>query len=463
MNSALEWSQTMSAGTLLSIAAIAIFVILIAVMVFRLHAFLTLILVSLLTAFATGIPMENILKTLTGGFGSTLASVALLVGIGAMLGKLVEASGGAKVLADSMVNKFGEKHAPLALGVASLLVGFPIFFDAGLIIMLPIVFAVAKRLNGPVILYGIPTAAAFSVMHVFLPPHPGAVGAGVILNANLGIITVLGLIVAIPTFYLSGVVWARFISKRVNVNSPDLFAGVSDNELPNHPPSVGVIAALLLLPVLLIFMNTGLSALVKSGNLSGDAVWVKFLILIGNTPVALLIATLVAMLTLGRKITHDKTVLEKIMDSSLPTVCSVILITGAGGMFGGVLRASGIGDALSQSLSALGIPVIFAAYLIAVILRIAQGSATVALLTTASLISTVVAGGAFSDTAIACIVLAMAAGSVCASHVNDSGFWLVGRLMGMDVKTTLKVWTMQQTLESVIGFAFVYILYILFA
>ena len=458
------WTQTMGTLPLLGIALAAIAAILVLVIVFRLHAFLTLVLVSFLTALATGLPLDSIVGAMKDGFGGTLASVALLVGLGAMLGKMVEQSGGAKVLADAMINLFGEKRAPLALGVASLILGFPIFFDAGLIVMLPIVFAVAKRLKGSIVLYAIPTAAAFSVMHVFLPPHPGPVAAADYFHANVGLVMLQGFIIVIPTFILSGYLWAKFIAPRVKVEASHVFGNVSDDELPDNPPSVGAIIALLLLPVLLIFMNTGFSTLSKVGVISGDASWVKFLITLGETPIALLISTLVSIAVLGGKISKDKTVLEKVVDSALGPICSVVLITGAGGMFGGVLRASGIGDALAKSMEDLGIPLLLAAYLIAVALRLAQGSATVALVTAASLLAPAVeqavSAGQLSQWGVVCITMAASAGSVFASHVNDSGFWLVGRLTGMDVKTTLKVWTMQQLLESVIGFAIVALLFI---
>jgi GntP family gluconate:H+ symporter len=202
----------------------------------------------------------------------------------------------------------------------------------------------------------------------------------------------------------------------------------------------------------LIFLNTGLTTLASAGAVSADDTWVQVLILLGNSAVALLITVIVATIVFGFRRGEKGTAIEKVVDSSLGPVASVILITGAGGMFGAVLRASGIGDALADSLSDLGLPIIFAAYIIAVVLRLAQGSATVALVTAAGLAAPAVAAGDFSPVQIAAITLATAAGSVFAGHVNDSGFWLVGRLMGMDVKTTLKTWTVQQAIESVLGF-----------
>ena len=448
------WSQTLGAAPLLAIAGGAIALILVLVIRFKLHAFLTLVLVSLLTAFATGIPASSVVSVLLSGFGSTLASVALLVGLGAMLGKLIEHSGGATVLAEKMIEVFGEKRAPLALGVASLLMGFPMFFDAGLIVMLPIVFAVAARLGGPVLLYAMPSAVAFSAMHVFVPPHPGPVTATELYGANLGVVLAIGLVAVIPTFYLTGVLWGRFTAKRFPFTLETIggIFGGGDQEPVDNPPRVGTVIAVLLLPMVLIFLNTGLDFLRAAGVVDADAAWYGALTTVGSSSVALLISVLVALVVLGTRRGISGTALEKIVDSSLGPICSVVLITGAGGMFGGVLRTSGIGDALSDVLSDLGLPLILAAYVIAVVMRVAQGSATVALVTAAGLMAPAVAAAGYSPGQIAAITIATAAGSVFASHVNDSGFWLVGRLLDMDVATTLRTWTVQQTLESVIGF-----------
>ncbi|MFC7404210.1 GntP family permease [Georgenia alba] len=447
-----NWEQTLGAGPLLGIAAGAVALILVLVIGLRLHAFLTLVLVSLLTAFATGLPIGAMVdEVLVASFGGELGGVALLIGLGAMLGKLVEHSGGARVLAERMVALFGERRAPLGLGVASLAMGFPIFFDAGLVVMLPIIFAVARRLGDNVLRFGIPAAAAFSVMHVFVPPHPGPVAATELFGANLGTVLLVGLVMAFPLWYVSGYLWGLFVGRRYVLPVPALFGSV-DEDQPLRPPSAGTVVGVLLLPLVLIFLNTGLDALTSVGTVDADATWVQVLMVIGSAPVALLISTLVALLVLGRYRGESGTALQKVVDSSLGPVCSVILITGAGGMFGGVLEASGIGDALAGSLEGIGLPVIFAAYVIAVVLRLAQGSATVALVTAAGLIAPAVADGDFSPLQVVAVTLATAAGSVFASHVNDSGFWLVGRLMDMDVKTTLKTWTVQQAILSVVGF-----------
>ncbi|MBK1788751.1 GntP family permease [Prauserella cavernicola] len=456
-----EWTQTLGAGPLLAIAGGAIAVLLFLIIRLRVHPFLALVTVSIVTAFATGIPSGQVIDTLTDGFGSTLADVALLVGLGAMLGRLVEVSGGAQVLTDSLINRFGEERAPLALGIASLIFGFPIFFDAGLVVMLPVVFSVARRLGGGVLRYGLPAAGAFSVMHIYVPPHPGPVAASGLLGADVGLVILLGLIVAIPTWFATSYLYGLWVGKRIVLDVPDILAGGTQEEDVENPPKAGTVVALLLLPLVLIFADTGLNTAGTASWLDENASWFQLAQAIGSTPVALLITVFVATYVLGTRRGRGRETVEKLLDSALGPVCSIILITGAGGMFGGVLRASGIGDALSDTMSDLGLPVIVAAYFIAAVLRIAQGSATVALTTAAVLVQPLVLGAGFNGVELAALVLALAAGSVTAGHVNDSGFWLVGRFFGMDVKTTLKTWTVMQTTIGLMGFALSSLIFVL--
>jgi len=454
-----EFQQTMGAGTLISIAVGAVLLLLLLIIRFRVHAFVALVIVSLLTALATGIPAGNILSTITSAFGSTLGGVALLVGLGAMLGRLLEISGGAQALADDLIRRFGEERAPLALGIASLIFGFPIFFDAGLVVMLPVVFTVARRLKGSLLLYGIPVAAAFSVMHVFVPPHPGPVAASELLGADVGLLVLVGIVAVIPVWFIAGHLFGAWIGKRIILPVPDSFdAGKKTDEAVN-PPSSSLVILLLLLPLVLIFINTGLDFARAQGWVSADADWYQLARMIGSTPVALLVSVLVASYVLGPLRGRDAASVERILDSALGPVCSIILITGAGGMFGGVLRASGIGDALSTAFANTGLPVIVAGFLLATILRVAQGSATVALITAAGLVQPAVQSAGYHGLETAAVVIALAAGSVMLSHVNDSGFWLVGRFFNMDVKTTLKTWTVLETLIGLLGFGFACLLF----
>ncbi|WP_174844555.1 GntP family permease [Cryobacterium serini] len=458
----LEMNWVLGTPALLGVAAGAIAVLLVLIMKFKVHAFLSLIIVSLLTAVATGIPTARLMPTLLEGFGGTLAGVALLVGLGAMLGRMLETSGGAQVLTDALIARFGERRAPIALAVASLMLGFPIFFDAGLVVMLPIIFAVARRLGGSFLGYAFPSAVAFSVMHIFVPPHPGPVAATGLLGADVGLVLIFGLLVALPTWYVVGHLFGGYVGRKYDIPVPAILRGsTGDFTEFASAPRVGIIMTLLLLPIGLIFLNTGLNMAATAGLVSLDDAWVQVLRAIGETPVALLITVVLAMALLGWKKRKSATLVESVVDSALGPVSAVILITGAGGMFGGVLRASGIGNALAESLDAIGLPVIVAGFVIAALVRIAQGSATVALTTTAALLQPVVMGNTmFNPIELAAIVLALAAGSVFAGHVNDSGFWLVSRFFGMDTKTTLKTWTVGQALVGIVGFTIAAAIYL---
>ncbi|MHA6646227.1 GntP family permease [Mesorhizobium sp. A623] len=438
--------------TLLLIAVAAVLFLLALILHYKLHAFVALVLVSLITALVTRIPFADVVPTLLSGFGSTLATVALLVGFGAMIGRLLEVTGGAQVLADRLIDRFGEDRAPFALGIASLLFGFPIFFDAGLVVMLPIIFSVAARLGGSVLTYALPAAGAFAVMHAFVPPHPGPVAAGELLGADIGLLVLVALVIGLPTWYLGSYLYGLWAGRRFVLPVPSLLL-VERKPDAGPPPEFRTVMFVLLLPLVLIFFNTGLGTLTTTGAIDGSTTWVNLLRMIGQTPVALLITVIVAMWLLRGE--HTGSTIEGIMDGALGPVCAIILVTGAGGMFGGVLRASGIGQALADSLDALGLPLIIAAFVIATALRVAQGSATVALTTTAGLLApTVAATTGLTALDLCFLVIAIACGSTVLSHVNDSGFWLVGRFLEMDEKTTLKTWTVMETLLGCIGFAF---------
>jgi GntP family gluconate:H+ symporter len=460
------------AATLLLIAAAAVAVLLFLIMKVKLHAFVALVLVSLLTALAAGIPVADVPAALSFGFSNTIGSVALLVGFGVMIGRLLEVTGGAQVLADTLIGRFGEKRAPFALGVAALIFGFPIFFDAGLVVFLPINMTVARRFGGSLLLYGLPAAGAFAAMHALVPPHPGPVAAAELLGGNIGLTLLVGAPIAVLSWYVGAYLVSRVIGRRVHVDIPEaLFGhmnGGSDEDMDRggasagsagqgHTvtrtvPSFATVLGVLLLPFVLISCNTVLDTLMTAGVLEEGTTWAEYLKLLGNTSVALLITVIVATLVLGLR---DRSMADvtTILDQALGPICAIILITGAGGMFGGVLRLSGIGDALSDSLAGLGMSLIVQAFIIATVLRVAQGSATVALTTTAGLLGAAAAEAALNNFQLTLLVIAIAAGATVLSHVNDSGFWLVSRFFGMDVKTTLKTWTVMETTLGLTAFA----------
>ena len=385
-----------------------------------------------------------------------------------MIGKILEQSGGAQVLADTLIKVLGEKRAALALGIASLLFAFPIFFDAGLVVMLPVILSVARKLGGSLLLYAMPATGAFSVMHVLIPPHPGPVAASGILGANIlganvGLLVFIGLIIALPTWYLSSYLYGQFCGKKWFVKVPELFAddepAQGETKKQVTPPKFTTVLAILLTPVILIFINTGITTLQATGALPKSDV-LSFITIFGQTPIALLITLIFCLCVFGKEFGMKQ--LERFCEKALGPICSVVLVTGAGGMFGGILRASGIGDALASTLSDLGIPAIAAAFIIAACLRVAQGSATVALTTTAALIAPIVAGADYSQIQICALVVSVAAGSVVLSHFNDSGFWLFKGLYDVDEKTTLRTWTVLETLIGTIAFTFAVVLYLVF-
>lgn len=446
---------------LLSIAVSAVVVLLVLIIKVRMHAFFALIIVSIVTAVVAGVSADELIDTLVGPFGRTLGNVALLVGFGAVLGRIVETSGGAQVLADSLLRVFGEKRAPLALSVASLLFGFPIFLDAGFLVMLPIIYTVARRLGGGLLLYALPATGAFLMMHALVPPHPGPVAAAGIIGADVGIVLMVSLLVGLPTWYVAGYRLALVLAKRHPALEVPELLGLPPKNVVN-PPKFSVVLLVLLLPLVLIFMNTGLSTLMATGAVGEDQLWAQVLIFIGNTPIALLLSTLLAMylLVIRRMRGSIGGALEDLVDDALAPVVSIILITGAGGMFGGVLTSTGIGGAMAESLDAIGLPLILAGFLIAVIMRVAQGSATVAGTTAAGLMApAVLASGETNPMALACITVAVVAGAITFSHVNDSGFWLVSRFLGLSTSLALRTWSVIATAVGFMAFGLVWILY----
>ncbi|MGW0160320.1 GntP family permease [Mycobacterium sp. NPDC003323] len=455
------------ATTLLLIAAGAVALLLFLIMKVKLHAFVALVLVSLLTALVAGIPIADVPSALSYGFSNTLGSVALLVGFGVMIGRLLEITGGAQVLADTLIGRFGEKRAPFALGVAALIFGLPIFFDAGLVVFLPIIMTVARRFGGSLLLYGLPTAGAFAAMHALVPPHPGPVAAAEALGANIGLTLLIGVPVAIASWYIGAYLVSQAMGRRFDVDIPALLFGEMNGGHEDEAgvgtktrtaPAFSTVLGVLLLPFVLISFNTVISTLVTAGVIAEDATWAQYLKMLGNTSVALLLTVLVATFVLGRG--RSMADISDILDKALGPICAIILITGAGGMFGGVLRLSGIGDALSDSLSNLGLSLILQAFIIATLLRVAQGSATVALTTTAGLLGAAAAEADLSSIQLTAMVFAIAAGATVLSHVNDSGFWLVSRFFNMDVKTTLKTWTVMETTLGVSAFGFSVLLWV---
>jgi GntP family gluconate:H+ symporter len=453
------------AALLIVIAVVAIAVLLFLIIKVRLHAFFSLIVVSVLTGLAAGISMGDVVSVVIAGFSNTVGTVALLVGFGAVLGRLVEMTGGAQTLADRMLERFGEKRAPLALAVASLFYAFPIFLDAGFIVMLPIIYTVARRLGGSFMLYVLPSIGAFLMMHALTPPHPGPTAAATVMGADVGMVVIVALLVGLPTWYLAGYRLSLIIAKRYpNMPVPTLLGEPKDYP-EDERPGFWTVILVLLLPLLLIFFNTVFSTLEADGAVTEDNLGYQLSRLIGTTSMALLISVLLAMVLLylrprRRRGESVGGLLENLVDDALAPVCSIILITGAGGAFGRVLTETGIGQTLADGLDALGLPVMLSGFLIAIAFRVAQGSATVAATTAGAIMAPAVEAMNLGAVALAAVVIGICAGSITFSHVNDSGFWLIGRFCGFDTVTTLKTWTVIATAIGFMSFALAAVVYV---
>jgi GntP family gluconate:H+ symporter len=443
---------------LLTIAVAAIALLLVLIIKVRLHAFFSLLIIAVATGLAAGIGVGDVIDVVIEGFGSTVGSVALLVGFGAVMGRLIEITGGAQVLAEKMIGTFGERRAPLALSVASLFYAFPIFLDAGFIVMLPVIYTVARRLGGSFMLYVLPSIASFMTMHALLPPHPGPTAAATVMGADVGMVVLVGLLIGLPTWYLGGYRVARLIAKRFPDTPVPTLLGEPRDVPEEERPAFGTILLVLLLPLVLIFFNTGFATLQAQGTVGEENVLFQLSQLLGDTAVALALSALAAMLLLyviPRRRAGEKVggVLEQLVDDALSPVCSIILITGAGGAFGSVLTETGIGNSVADGLDAMGLPIILTAYLVTMAMRIAQGSATVAATVGAGIMAPAIADGGFSSVAVAAVVVAIGAASIGWSHVNDSGFWLIGRFCEFDTVTTFKTWSLVGTTISLVAFA----------
>lgn len=440
----------MSTAYLLALAAVSIGVLLGLVIKLKMPAFIAMILVAMATALAGGIAADKVIPTLTAGMGKTLGSVAIIVGLGAMLGRMIEVSGGAERLAHSFTEKLGRKRVVAAVTAAAFVLGIPVFFDVGFIILAPIVFGFAAVAGISPLRIGMPVAATLLAVHVAMPPHPGPVAAAATIGADNGLLTMIGLVACIPVALVTFVVSQRMPLERITLGeSPATEAVEAAHAAEDAParrtPSTGTVMALILIPLGLIMVGTTGAMLLAPGAARS---WLGF---IGSPVFALLVGCMLAYVLIARNQGWDLAKRGDVMDGALPTVAIIIFVTGAGGVFANVLVETGVGAALSGSLAGMGMPLLLTAYLIAVGLRVAQGSATVAILTTAGLVQPGVAAAGLSPIHTVLVVLAIAFGGYAASHINDSGFWIVTRYLGLSVADGLKTFTVLTSIGSVVG------------
>ncbi|WP_038906011.1 MULTISPECIES: GntP family transporter [Dickeya] len=454
----------MSTALLLTIAIAGVLILLLMVIKAKVHPFVALLVVSFMVALATGIPVDNIMKAITGGMGGLLGSITIIIGLGAMLGGMIEASNGAESLAQRFTRSLGPKHTVAALTMAAFILGIPVFFEVGFIIVVPIIYGFSKVAHVSPLKFGLPMAGVMLAVHVALPTHPGAAAAGAMLGADIGWLMMVGIAIAIPASIV-GYVTARSMNRRhyalsievleqMQLSKPEPSTLPESSLLPSHPavPGAGLIASLIVIPIGIILLGT-----IAAATLPADNLLRKAMVLAGTPAVALLIALALATYFLALRRGWSKDKISDVMSAAIPTSAAVIMVAGAGGAFGKVLVESGVGKALAESLTAIHLPIIPAAFIISLALRASQGSATVAIITTSGLLSQAVSG--MSHMQLVLVTLSACFGGLGLSHVNDAGFWVVTRYLGLSVADGLKTWTVLTTVMGLVGFVIIQMLW----
>ena len=439
----------MSTLTILLILLTAVALLLFMVLKLKISAFISLLVTAIYVGIAAGMPLREVLTAIEEGMAGTLGFVATVVGLGAIFGQILESSGGAESLAHHLIRSFGIRRAPWAMTLTGFLVAIPVFFDVGFIILVPIVYALSRDSKRSLLYYAIPLLAGLAVTHSFIPPTPGPVAVADIINAQLGWVILLGAILGIPVAIIAGPLFGRHIAKKIHLDPPPETESSVESDR-NALPSFRLILAMIFIPLLLILLNTVTTLAVSKGWVS-KTLWTDLLEFVGHPFSALIIATLAAIYFLGIRRGMKKEQILELSTRALGPAGIIILITGAGGVLKQMMTASGMGEAIAVSMAGSAMPPILLAWLLAAAVRVTQGSATVAMITAAGLIAPVITHLQLSDPQQALLVIAISSGATLLSHVNDSGFWLVGKYLGMNERQTLQSWTVMESLIAVSG------------
>lgn len=432
-------------------ALVGLAVLLVLIIKFKIHAMISILIGAITIGIGAGMPLTEIVLAVNDGIGNTLKGIALLVGLGSMFGAILEASGGAQTLAVTMVRKFGDEKAAWALGLTGLVVAMPVFFDAGLIILIPLAFSLAKRTKRSSLFYVIPLLAGLAVGHAFIPPTPGPVLVATMLGVDLGWVILVGIGCGTVAMIIAGPVWGAVCGKKYMIPVPEHVANQEDLD-ESKLPKFSTIVLIILIPLVLIILKS------LAGVIPAMSVIEPVLAFLGEPFVALLIATVVAMFVLGTKHGYSLEQLEKIMTKSLEPTGLILLVTACGGVLRYILQYSGLGDLIGNAVASVNMPIVVVAFIVAALVRICVGSATVAMTMAAGIIAAMPGISDLSPLYLACTVAAVAGGSTVCSHFNDSGFWLVKSLVGVDEKTNLKTWTIMETLVGFSGFVVAFII-----
>lgn len=449
--------EAVHGSTLLVFGVIAIALLILLITRYKVYPFLVLIIVSLLLGLASGMPMATIVKSFETGNGNTLGHIAVVVGLGTMLGKMMAESGGAERIATTLINWFGEKNIHWAMMVVAIIVGLPVFFEVGFVLLIPIAFNVAKRTNKSLLLVGLPMVAGLSVVHGLIPPHPAAMLAVQQYHADIGKTIAYGLIIGVPTAIIAGPLFALLISRYVKLPQENALAaqflghddaaknGATNTAPKRELPSFGITLFTVLLPVILMLVGSWADLVFTPKTLPND-----LLHFVGNSDVALLIAVLVSFWTFGASRGFNRDQIQKFCGECLAPIAGITLIVGAGGGFGRVLMDSGISKEIVAAATAAHLSPLLFGWLVAALIRLATGSATVAMTTACGIVAPIAAASGV-QVKPELLVLATGSGSLIFSHVNDGGFWLIKEYFGMTVGQTFKTWSLLETIISLMG------------
>lgn len=430
---------------LVAAALIGLVILLVLIIKFKIQAMVAILIGAIAIGLIAGMPFGDIINAVNDGIGNTLKGIALLVGLGSMFGAILETSGGAQSIAVTMVKKFGDEKAAWALGITGLVIAMPVFFDAGLIILIPLAFSLAKRTKKSSLFYAIPLLAGLAVGHAFIPPTPGPVLVATMLNVELGWVILVGILCGTVAMIVAGPVFGAFCGKKYNIAIPEHVASQADFD-ESKLPSFGTIVGIIMIPLVLIILDSLAGVIPAMAPLSG------VLGFLGEPFVALLIATVVAMYLLGTRHGYSNEELEKVMTKSLEPTGLILLVTASGGVLRYMLQYSGLGEVIGNAVASAALLMVVVAFIVAALVRISVGSATVAMTMAAGIVAAMPGIAELSPLYLACVTAAVAGGATVCSHFNDSGFWLVKSLIGMDEKTTLKTWTIMETLVGGTGF-----------
>lgn len=417
----------------------------------KIQAFLSLLISSIAVGLMAGMPATDIIDNMRKGMADTLGFVATVVGLGTLFGAMLELSGGARAVANRLLATTGLKRAPSAMVVSGFIIAIPVFFDVGFIILVPLIYALQKKTGKSLLLFGLPLLAGLAITHAFIPPTPGPVAVADIIGADLGWVILFGFIAGIPAAIVSGPLFSRYISRKIHVEVPEYMDEGEEEVSPDQLPTAGMVGSIIAIPILLIVANTFFtSPLADPLNLSEATVgWIE---LVGHPFTALILANLIAWYFLGiRRGIDRKTLLQKNADSLAPAGI-IILLTGAGGVFKQILITTGAGEMLAESITGFGATPLIFAFIVSALIRVIQGSATVAMITGAGMTAPLIEGANIGDMHLALIVISIASGATILSHVNDSGFWLVNRYFGLSEQDTLRSWSVMTTLIAITGF-----------